>query len=73
MIVYVNIFLKSSRERETSLLIETDLSESELQKKVDEIEEKMKSEDYDIYDVIDKLEEMGIISESQCDTYDIDI
>jgi len=73
MIVYVNIFLKSSRERETSLLIETDLSESELQKKVDEIEEKMKSEDYDIYDVIDKLEEMGIISELQCDTYDISI
>ncbi|RLE37788.1 hypothetical protein DRJ17_05705, partial [Candidatus Woesearchaeota archaeon] len=68
MTVYVNIFLKNTTERETSILIETDLSESELQKKVDEIEEKMGSEDYDIYDVLDKLEEMGIISESQCDT-----
>ena len=73
MVVHINVFLKNSGERETSTVVETDLSNSELQKEIDKIENSMKTDNYTIYDVLDELERLNLIYPLQHDIYDVDI
>ena len=73
MLVYLNIFLKDTGERETSALVETDLTESELQKKIDKIEKEPGAEDYTIDDILEKLDQEGLITLLNFDHYEIEM
>ena len=73
MLVYLNIFLKDTGERETSALVETDLTESELQKEIDKIERESATDDYSIDDILKKLEIKGLITLLNFDHYEIEM
>lgn len=73
MIVYLNIFLKDTGERETSALVETDLTESELQKEIDKIEKEPGAENYTIDDILEKLDQEELITLLIFDHYEIEM
>jgi len=73
MLVYTDIFLKNSGERERSVLIETDLTESQLQKEIDKIEKEPGAENYTIDDILEKLEQRESITLLIFDCYEIEM
>ena len=73
MLVYADIFLKNPGERERSVLIETDLTESELQKEIDKIEKEPGAENCTIDDILEKLDQEELITLLIFDHYEIEM